>query len=305
MHEVDKFRYEVMRHISQVPSFSNSWTIFEPKVRELLGQNPSGQSVYELGSHLSEIFKSNLVAGRSNSAVSQGGVVWECLVAWYLNFVLLGTGIVVVRPVKKFKPKTISDALSVTISNHKTNTEADLIAFSVPPSAVSVLEDSFQSALDLREIEERISNTPQLVDVTVIQCKTNWNDNAQIPMLWDLIYATQTFRIPNVSVGSNGASPSSFNRFAYAFMTVPTSNGPFTAKSLSTLRVANMTGGNYWGSATSSGVARSIAEFFTTNFGNHFQGTVQNSIQSQIVLDSSYIEDFMSIKFARYSEQAD
>lgn len=297
MHEVDKFRYEVMQQISEVPSFARSWKTFEPKVRDLLGKNPSGQSVYELGSHLSEIFKSNLVEGRSNSAVSQGGVVWECLVAWYLNFVLKGTDIVVVRPVKRFKPQTISDALSVTISNHRTNTEADLIAFSVPSSSVSVVEEGFQSALDLRGIEERISKAPQVVDVTVIQCKTNWNDNAQIPMLWDLIYATQTFRIPNVSVGSNGASPSSFNRFAYAFMTVPTSNGPFTAKSLSTLRVANMTGGNYWGSATNPGVARSISEFFTTNFGNHFDGTVQNTIQSQIETDPSYIEYYASLKF--------
>jgi hypothetical protein len=297
MSEVDSFRLEVMRQISKVPSFTNSWPVFQPQIRALLGSSPTGQSVYDLGAHLGEIFKSKQVTGRSNSAVSQAGVVWECLVAWYMNFVLHGTDVIVVRPLKQFKPKTISDALSVTISNHKTNTEADLIAFSVPTSKKSAVEESLKANLALQEIEQRISNNPQAVDVAVIQCKTNWNDNAQIPMLWDLIYATQTFRIPNVSVGSNGASPSSFNRFAYSFVTVPTSNGPFSAKSLSTLRVANMTGGNYWGRDTMPGVARSIAEFFTTNFASHFNGTVQNAIQVQIAEDPDYVESYVTHSF--------
>ena len=296
MHEVDSFRTHVMQKIAAVPSFASSWPIFEPQVRAKLGTVPTGQSVYNLGEHLGEIFQSNQVTGRSNSAVSQGGVVWECLVAWFMNFVLSGTDVVVVRPVREFKPKTISDALSVTISNHKTNTEADLIAFSVP-SHGSVVESGLAKALDLAEIENRIGKNPQAVDVAVIQCKTNWNDNAQIPMLWDLIYATQSFRIPNVSVGSNGASPSSFHRFAYAFMTVPTSRGPFTPKSLSTLRVANMTGGNYWGRSTTPGVARSISEFFTTNFASHFSGTIQNAIQNEISSNPKFIDSFVSLTF--------
>ena len=32
-------------------------------------------------------------------------------------------------------------------------------------------------------------------EIGVIQCKTNWNDNAQIPMLWDMIYSNTTVSI--------------------------------------------------------------------------------------------------------------
>ena len=43
-----------------------------------------------------------------------------------------------------------------------------------------------------------------------LQCKTNWNDNAQIPMLWDLIYNAQGFKISNISVEIKGISLNSF-----------------------------------------------------------------------------------------------
>ena len=29
------------------------------------------------------------------------------------------------------------------------------------------------------------------LEIHIIQCKTNWNDNAQIPMLWDMVYSAQ------------------------------------------------------------------------------------------------------------------
>lgn len=32
------------------------------------------------------------------------------------------------------------------------------------------------------------------LEAHIIQCKTNWNDNAQIPMLWNMVYATKDFK---------------------------------------------------------------------------------------------------------------
>ncbi|MCH1941641.1 hypothetical protein [Holdemania massiliensis] len=32
------------------------------------------------------------------------------------------------------------------------------------------------------------------IEKQIIQCKTNWNDNAQVPMFWDAVYAADRFR---------------------------------------------------------------------------------------------------------------
>ncbi len=287
---VDEFRLSQLKHLAGLKSFSKSWGVWEPKIREIVGPTPTGASIYELGARLSEVFRSNKVEGRDNSAVSAGGTAWECLVAWYLNLGLYGTGVVVIRPHAKFMPKAISDALSVTISNHSTNTESDLVAFNIDLQLGN-------RPLTLEEISNVIRDNPMHVDLSVIQCKTNWNDNAQIPMLWDLIYASETFRIPNVSVGINGIRPGSFRRFSYAFVSVPTSRGNFESKSLSVLRVANLTGGNFWGRSTKAGTAKALNEFFSINFGQHFTGTIQSSIENNVLKQPDVLEGFLSLKF--------
>jgi hypothetical protein len=257
---------------------------------QLLGPTPNASQLYGLGENLEKIFKSNQVTGRSNSAVSTGGTAWECLVAWYLNLIFWGTDVVVIRPNRQTLPKTLSDAITVSISNYNTNTESDLIAFNVTslPNNASV---------DLRQIDLILSSKPLEVDVTVIQCKTNWNDNAQIPMLWDLIYSAHRFRLPQVSVGINGIGPSSFRRFAYSFVTVPTSTGNFNHSSMAVLRVKNLTGGNYWGRVTSNGVAKSLNEFFTVNYASFFAGGVINSINNNILQSPQILERFLKLDF--------
>lgn len=290
MASVDSFRLDCLRQMSQLSSFSDSWKAWKPKISQLLGSNPGPQDFYGLGEHLETIFKSNAVTGRSNSAVSTGGTAWECLVAWYLNLVFWGTDVVVIRPNRQTLPKTLKDAITVSISNYNTNTESDLIAFSVKslPNNANV---------DLRQIDLILANAPLDVDVTVIQCKTNWNDNAQIPMLWDLIYSAKHFRLPQVSVGINGIDPQSFRRFAYSFITVPTSRGPFKHSAMAVLRVKNLSGGNYWGRPTTNGVAKSLNEFFTVNYSTFFSGGVLNSIQNNLLTNSSIVSKFLDLNF--------
>jgi hypothetical protein len=101
----------------------------------------------------------------------------------------------------------------------------------------------------------------------------------------------------NVSVGHNGINPTSFKRFTYSFVTVPTSRGPFNSSSLPVLRVKNMSGGNYWGRQSKSGVARSVSEFFTANYGNYFSGTVQRSIQTNILSSRGVLDKFINLNF--------
>jgi hypothetical protein len=139
-------------------------------------------------------------------------------------------------------------------------------------------------------------------DIAIVQCKTNWNDNAQVPMLWDLIYNSKDFRITNVSVGIKGVNPASFRRFAYAFMTVPTSKGPFNPTSLAVLRVKNMTGGNYWGRKSAAGVSSCINEFFR-NFPDVFTGGVMQHLKKQLE-NPAVLEAFLSLKFDTLKQQS-
>jgi hypothetical protein len=246
--------------------------------------------VFDAGGLLADIFQSRAVTGRDNAAVSQGGTAWEGLICWYMNLVFWGTDVVVVRPHSKFVPTVVSDALSVTIQNVSTNTESDLIAFSIPSGLSS-------GSSDLKTINQLLTTNLSSVSACVIQCKTNWNDNSQIPMLWDLIYNSTNFRVSNVSIGKNGVSPASFKRFAYSFVTVPTSRGSFETNSLPVLRVRGLSGGNYWGHPTKPGVARAVSDFFTSNFAVSFSGGVQQHIQSNLTRDPNLINKFTSLSF--------
>lgn len=290
MNGADTFRLRMLRHISELDSFANSWSSWKPEIIRQLGARPSAQDVFDLGDHLSDIFRSRAVVGRDNAAVSQGGIAWECLVCWYLNLVLWGTDTVAIRPHTNFLPSVVKDALTVSIQNVQTNTESDLVVLSIPGS-------KSPTNLDLSGIDMILRASAGNVAVSVVQCKTNWNDNSQIPMLWDLIYNSSSFRVPNVSVGRDGVSPTSFKKFSYAFVTVPTSRGDFTPTKLPVLRVRGLTGGNYWGHPSKAGVARSIKEFFTANFATSFEGTIQNHITSNLLTDSSNLKAFLDLKF--------
>ncbi len=286
----DLFRLKMLRHISELDSFANSWTSWKPEIMRHLGSHPTAQDVFDLGDHLSVIFRSRSVIGRNNAAVSQGGVAWECLVCWYLNLILWGTDTIAIRPHTSFLPSVVKDALTVSIQNVQTNTESDLIVFSIPGGRT-------HANLDLNAIDLVLRTSAGQVAISVVQCKTNWNDNSQIPMLWDLIYNSSSFRVPNVSVGRDGVNPTSFKKFSYAFVTVPTSRGDFTPSKLPVLRVRGLTGGNYWGHPSKAGVSRSLKEFFTANFATSFEGTIQNHITATLLNDPTRLKAFIDLQF--------
>jgi hypothetical protein len=121
-------------------------------------------------------------------------------------------------------------------------------------------------------------------------------------MLWNIVYAAQNLQVQNVVVGSNGYSPASFGRFSYAFATVPTNtekDGKDNYKSTSTpvVRVQGMTGGNYWGNPSVSGIADSVAEYFGRNFSHVFEGGVQRHIAKNLVANSDALEMFIDFEF--------
>jgi hypothetical protein len=291
MKAVDKFRSRILNKLSEIPSLRDSWGQFSVIIDSAIPNQPNANQIFLLGESLSSIFQSNSVSGRGQSQLSGGGAAWECLITWYLNLVFWGTDVIATRQNRNFVPPVINESLSVTIANHQTNTESDIVIYSIPDA--EKLDD-----LSLDDIDDLIRTNIRNVDLAVVQCKTNWNDNAQIPMLWDLIYNSTNFRIPNVFVGINGVSPSSFKNFTYSFVTVPTTTrSRFTSSNLAVLRVNNLTGGNYWGKATHQGVALCINNFFGRNFVNYFNGGVQTHITNQINNDPHYYSRFRQLNF--------
>ena len=288
---IDKFRLEILKKTAGIDSFKNSWQKWYQVLDLHLPDNPNGQTVFDLGNHLSEMFQSNAVGGRGQAQLSGGGTAWECLVEWYLNLVFWGTPVIAARQNKAHIPNVLFNALSVTISNNTTNSESDIVVFSVPDSVGA-------TSLNLNEINNLIYNNPKETDLSVVQCKTNWNDNAQIPMLWDLIYNSNGFnRIPNVSVGINGFNPNSFRTFGYAFVTVPTIKKILKPNAVAVLRVKNLTGGNFWGKSTQSSISSSLNEYFGRNFSHYFSSGVPLHVTRQMLSEPMLIRKFKTLDF--------
>ena len=94
---------------------------------------------------------------------------------------------------KKMVPTPISDALTVLYGSVPSNTESDLVAITFP-------EESLKESIELtpkgnlkgykKKVDSICKEYFDQIEVCVIQCKTNWNDDAQKPMLWDIIYSS-------------------------------------------------------------------------------------------------------------------
>lgn len=290
MSNINQFKVAYLRKLASTKSFADAWQVWQPEIRARLSNNPTGSKILDLGDSLGDIFQSNATSGRAQGSLSGGGAAWECLVSWYLNFICWDIPVMIVKLNKSFVPTIINNVLAVTISNNQTNTESDIIIFSVPLS--DALTDSKLSNLN-KHLKIRLDE----VYLINLQCKTNWNDNAQVPMLWNMIYNSNS-RLPNINVGTNGVSPQSVGRFRYSFVTVPTVKvEKIKPSSLAVLRVKSMTGGNYWGHASKQDVASSIKELPNRSFSSFFSGGISSHIDKKITKDSAYLEKFLTLNW--------
>jgi hypothetical protein len=294
MSQLDNYRFSCLRALAKLDARTKPWPGYREELQKILGESPTAQDVFNIGAQLKQVFKSE-ARTRSQSDLSRGGGSWEILITWYLNLVFWDTNVVVMRPKKKLLPSVVADAMTVKVKGVTTSKETDVIVIEVP-------ENNSSTDLDTKSIDQIIRSDPQSTSVGVVQCKTNWNDNAQIPMLWNIVYAAQNLQVQNVVVGSNGFSPSSFGKFSYAFMTVPTNtekNGKdnFNPGSTAVVRVQGMTGGNYWGNPSQSGVADSVSEYFGRNFDDVFEGGVQKHITSKLLTRPDVIQKFLNFDF--------
>ncbi len=269
---LDVFRLQVLRRDTASRSFRESWPSWRPRLERHLEANPTGHGLYDLGEHLREAFRQRTGTGRSQSDLAVSGAAFEALMSWYLNLLLWGTPVIAAKSRVDNVPLAVRNATTIMMGTVKSNSETDLVLFNVPGSDHP--DCDLLSSVDRVNLllERHVKDT----SVLVLQTKTNWRDNAQIPMLWDWIYDVKEFTSRNITVGIRGFSPRSFKRFAYAFATVPTGSfdsDAFSPEKLHVRRVRQLSGRNYWCAPTSEDVALCINELPHTNFAEELAGT--------------------------------
>jgi len=293
----DYLRKLSIDEISAIPTFQNCWAIWQPEIIRLLGNNYNENQVLNLGDHLTEIFRQTGGGGRGQGELSASGTAWEALVCWYVNLCTVGSRVVAFRRMG-LVPQAIQDAITVNYGNFACNTESDitLIVFPNQPdyntdlAQLNVTDNlgTLFPALVRNRLNQDLINHLAARDfhdyeIGIIQCKTNWNDNAQIPMLWDMIYSAGGFPGRNITIGRNGFNIQNAHRFTYSFVTVPSNqNVVYNPNGVPVKRVTNLSGGNYWGQPTVQNVARSLKEIFMNNFPNSARTTLRTDIRAAI-----------------------
>jgi hypothetical protein len=304
MNIVEYIRKEAVSNLFNMSTFSNSWPVWQPVISTHIGLPLNPTSILNIGDDLASIFQTTSTPGRTQNSLSGGGAAWEGLVCWYLNLCLIGTRSVVIKQDRKLIPQPLRDAFTVNYGNVPSNTESDLVGItfpdlpeytspyttlSIPGLNLFTRQGKFKYLEAANFLCDRDFNN---IEAYIIQCKTNWNDNAQIPMLWDMIYASRGFSNTTITVGANNYQINALKRFAYAFITVPSNTrANYTHSSMAVKRVVNLSGGNYWGKPTQPSIAASIQDFFMRNCANStsigFRASLQNNI-SRMNTDYSY-----------------
>lgn len=289
---IDMLRQRAIEHVMGISAVKIPWITWKREIRKYLGDRPDIDSVLDLGDRLSEIFSSTTKPGRSQNVVSGAGAAWEGLVCWYCNLCLVGSRTVVIKYRKSLVPDSIQKAITVWHGTTKTTSEADLIAITFPDIA-AYKDEAFRQYKSYNSMMKRINELTQQRfnehEVCVIQCKTNWNDGAQVPMLWNMIYSAKNFVDTNIHIGADAFSTSGLKNFRYAFVTVPSNTSGHSVNKLHVRRVSILTGGNYWGRPTKSGVAMSIKEIFSTNFSSGFNRGHREDLNNALkVMNTKY-----------------
>jgi hypothetical protein len=293
----DYLRKQAIENLFSTKTFRDSWEVWRPAIIQILGNNITEDNIINLGDRLTEIFTLTGTAGRDQSELSGGGTAWESLVCWYINLCTIGTRTVALKKMSVV-PQPIRDAITVNYGNFACNTESDITVLIFPNSPdynqpVTSLNPitiggigvpvSIKNNINPQYLELLVSRDFRLFEIGIIQCKTNWNDNAQIPMLWDMIYSAGGFSGRNITLGRNGFGIQDCQRFTYAFVTVPSNkNTAFGPGNVSTKRVANLSGGNFWGRPTLRNVARNLKEIFNNNYISGFRNGIRADIRAAI-----------------------
>ena len=295
---IERLRQTVVNDLYATKTVNQCFVHWKPLIQQFIGSTPNAQSILDLGEHLREIFQSSSDSNnRNQSDVSSGGAAWEALVTWYINLCCAGSRVVAVKKMGQV-PTPIRDAIAVNYSNFSCTTESDITVIVFPNTPMftnpNITLLNRKGRVDKNKLSDAVTHTFENFEIGIIQCKTNWNDNAQIPMLWDMIYSAGGFRGRNISVGRNNFSIQQLgDGFTYSFVTVPSVRlEHFKDSSLAVKRVHNLSGGNYWGLESKDGVARCVKEIFNNYRNGYEQSDIRRTLSVAIPLLQSELKYF-------------
>lgn len=263
---IEAYRREQVEALFKIRSFSTSFDSYWRQELAPLVAEGRGQELVDVGDHLKELFSKGSTKTRDQSQLSGGGTVWECLLCWWINACLVGTRGIALRA--SFAPFPLREAMTINLGSRRVQSELDLLLLDFP-------EDEVSPGGGKKRLQEAISDLTALhrseMGVCNLQCKTNWNDNAQTVMLWSIVYgiaadAGYSKNLPGGMTVGGGYTLSMFPRFRYGFATVPTNSREYSATDLPALRLSTLSGFTYWGRPQKNGVARSLKSIFTDHF---------------------------------------
>lgn len=271
---IEQIRSVVVNHVLSLPTVASDWPVRKDRIRATFAKPnaPTRIELLRLGQELSTVFKLVGQGQRTNADVAGGGAVWAALVTWYLNICYAGTDAIAFSA-GKHAPEALKDAMSITYQNTSLRSDSDVLLLSLP--GVSLEPNQPSAAAAHRRLVELVEAGFGQCGLVNLQCKTNWNDNAQIPMLWNLIFQqarSGTNPPTGFLVGRRNFHLRNLGHFAYSFVTVPTSSGGpdgFSATGMPVRRVASLSGGAFWGYPTKQGVCRSLSEFFGHQYSSN------------------------------------
>ena len=281
---IEELREMAVRKAVGTPKIGKLWGVWAVAINETTGGLGSVESVLELGSHLKDVFQTT-TRERSQAGVSTAGRAWEALVCWYLNLCMIGTRCVAMKHARAIVPDSITDAMTVSYGNTRVTSEADLVVLTFPDSRryTEPLKGKYAEKETLEYMNDNVRGDFASMGLGIIQCKTNWNDSAQIPMLWNMIYSSEGFADQQIAVGINNRSIKQLRRFSYSFVTLPSQSDIKTNPSaLHVARVRTLSGLNYWGKKSVNNAVESLREIFDRNFGDGIDGGVRNSLERHL-----------------------
>lgn len=285
---IEKIREDVISDVFRNDSFNSCWTVWKPIIIRKCNNISDAKSILDIGDSLRDIFKSTSPRdGRGGqSGVSAAGNLWESIIVWYMNLCFVGSRAVVIRKSSRL-PKPIRDALTVYYDNLACSAEPDLTVIVFPKKdEFTGNPDQFLTSraknIDNDKLSNDVAKYFELFQIGVIQCKSNWNENSQIPMLWDIVYNSGGIPAQNIMVGTETFNLKDLRRFTYSFVTMPSNQlDGYSPTRVEISRVRNLSGGNYWGVPTKNGVAKSVKEIFRL-FDHAFSTSIKATLNIEL-----------------------
>lgn len=285
---IEKIRKDVISDVFRNDSFNSCWTVWKPIIIRKCNNISDAKSILDIGDSLRDIFKSTSPRdGRGGqSGVSAAGNLWESIIVWYMNLCFVGSRAVAIRKSSRL-PKPIRDALTVYYDNLACSAEPDLTVMVFPKKEEftgdpNLFLTSRAKNIDNDKLSNEVARYFELFQIGVIQCKSNWNENSQIPMLWDIVYNSGGIPAQNIMVGTETFNLKDLRRFTYSFVTMPSNQlDGYSPTRVEISRVRKLSGGNYWGVPTKNGVAKSVKEIFRL-FDYAFSTSIKATLNVEI-----------------------